>query len=698
MKLDLLDELFQLFEAEVINAPPPQEKEVAPGTRKKPPTMKAIDNLIKSVQSDGRVQKKPPLRDNKPTIDNPETKIANKGQKEHPVIQQRDLVDKERESGVPTVQAHQSVFGDINTGDVESKAGFAATLARVETDKSNQEVYPEKGSESVFGKEFADNQNRNDVSPEDLRTPEDQELPDNLQPDSEGEFDSQDDEYERETEDLDNEYGDLDSQFGEHENKYKEGLAKLTAQKRRNAEARFGHLRDVFSSIENKATKKTMVDAIGLAHAYTGRINSGAGKNALGIADRDTLMANRDRLIAGYGDGDPAKVKKFVESTRLIDVDDKQAEAFFDMLPAKIQMNFKVAGKIGPDYKGHYLGKNPDGTEKRGTLGGKDRGILVAKLLLQQGLKDAYTGLPLDLNKVDLEHVVGFKNDDRGKPTQEDWNKRENIDNFVLTSSNVNQLKSDKNMEAFLSTEVDKLKDFSEEDFQSRDALLNRGNTINTSAGILAQLFMRDGKIDKKEKRISKLLHESVSSENFDAYTNMDRQLAKEINSKINKFGKEKGVKLQNVKNRLGYEMMKKLKLSAYLSKPPTLDSNGNVVSQGRGNQAKFDDKLYTAVISSLLEKQTDEERDALLDVWEGARKSAHEAQGKSGKTGDGKKALISHLIQNGFISQRFLENKEFARYLKEEFDYDDAWVILTEGEEMDYNDDVDYLRTYGRA
>ena len=38
---------------------------------------------------------------------------------------------------------------------------------------------------------------------------------------------------------------------------------------------------------------------------YEGRVNSVLGKNNLGMLDVQNLVANRDRLMEGYGDGSP---------------------------------------------------------------------------------------------------------------------------------------------------------------------------------------------------------------------------------------------------------------------------------------------------------------------------------------------------------------------------------------------------------
>jgi len=443
-------------------------------------------------------------------------------------------------------------------------------------------------------------------------------------------------------------------------------LGELTDRQKKNVDKKFGKVRKSLSKMTDQASRANMKQALALASTYTGRVNSGAGKNALGIVDYQVLKSNTPRLVAGYGSGTPEEVKKFVESTRVYNVSDEEVDAFYEMLPQKLKNGFNKAGTIAPSYRGHYLGQDENGEAIRGTLSAStsQRGKIVARLLLQQGLRDAYTGLPLDLNQVDLEHVVGFNNNDYGKATQNEFNERENINNFVLTASNVNQLKADKNMQDFITTEVDKLDSFTEQDFDARDDLTNRSNDINTAGATLSALFLNEGQ--KPGGDLAKMISPQASFENFDSYAEKDRGLTKDINSQINKFAKGKGINLANVKNRMGYETMKKLGLGSYIPKAPTLDDQGRVVKEGRGNQSKFDDKIYVAFLSSVIAKD-DAGRTAGREAWDGARQAAVEAMNASGNNGDGKRALISSLMESGYIDQRFLESKDFRRILKEE-------------------------------
>jgi len=468
-------------------------------------------------------------------------------------------------------------------------------------------------------------------------------------------FKTIDDVIQKNAEDNDDEGEEFISQVDRITQEAMSKLGEMTTRQNANADKKFKVLRDTLGKIEDVNKQKAFINALTRAFSYTGRVNSGAGKNALGKVDYELLEANRQRLKEGYGDGSPESIKEFVDSTRPIEVSDEEVEVFFDALPTKLQKNFMGAGKISDSYTGHSLGIDKDGNQMRGKLSGKTngvsngrlRGLMVAKLFLQQGGKDGYTGADLDLNATDLEHVRGFNNKDDGAPTQEMKDQRENVDNFILTASNLNQTKVDKNMDEWYNTEVERLKDFSDEDYLKRDALTEQSNIVNDKARLVNSLFF-DG--DK--------LSDNATSELFDLYSNNDRQMAKTINSNINKFGKEKGVKLPNVKSRMGYEMIKKLDLGGYMKK-----------KSGRGNQGKLDDKIYSAFVSTLMDGD-EEERERLSQVWREARELGSQAAFDQQNDGVAKSTLIDYLKKNGGFADRFLQSKEFKRILSESLLY----------------------------
>lgn len=124
------------------------------------------------------VMEKPPLQDEpSPTVEAPQD-----ADYEHPVSQERRKVDVARASGMEPEQAHETVYGEVDTGDASSKAQLAATLARVQNDGGKKGIKIEKDKEfkSLLARD--DELEQNDaVTPDDMRTPQQKEVPNALQ-------------------------------------------------------------------------------------------------------------------------------------------------------------------------------------------------------------------------------------------------------------------------------------------------------------------------------------------------------------------------------------------------------------------------------------------------------------------------------------------------------------------------------------
>ena len=121
---------------------------------------------------------KPELRDEPPaTIGTPEDEDF-----EHPVTQERRKVDLARASGMEADAAHESIFGEVDTGDSNAKAQLASTLARVQNDGGRKGVTVEKDAEfpSILAR-YDEIEKKNAVTPDDLRTPINKEVPNSLQ-------------------------------------------------------------------------------------------------------------------------------------------------------------------------------------------------------------------------------------------------------------------------------------------------------------------------------------------------------------------------------------------------------------------------------------------------------------------------------------------------------------------------------------
>jgi len=116
------------------------------------------------------VQKKPPLQDQSMPVETPLTPPE-----DHPVTQQKKEVDSYRKQGMNPVQSHQQVYGEVDTGDVESKAQLATTLGRVQNEKDKRGVRPDKNGESLLSQE-TNKEEEEGVTDMKLQTPKSQEL------------------------------------------------------------------------------------------------------------------------------------------------------------------------------------------------------------------------------------------------------------------------------------------------------------------------------------------------------------------------------------------------------------------------------------------------------------------------------------------------------------------------------------------
>ena len=116
----------------------------------------------------------PPLQDAEtPTVGTPQ-----RGDYQHPVIQQRDEVDGHREGGAEPQDAHELVYGAVDTADVDSKAKLAATLGRVQDGKDSKGITLDKDAEfkSLMARDAEKDMDQ--VTTDDLKTPMNQEVPD----------------------------------------------------------------------------------------------------------------------------------------------------------------------------------------------------------------------------------------------------------------------------------------------------------------------------------------------------------------------------------------------------------------------------------------------------------------------------------------------------------------------------------------
>lgn len=457
-------------------------------------------------------------------------------------------------------------------------------------------------------------------------------------------------EMDQELDDLDDDEA-FESEYEKFQQDVENTMKELNERQRKMMDKKFGKFQESLKTIPSATDKKSFLASMAHAKTFEGRVNSGAGKNNLGYADVQNLMANRDRLLEGYGDGSPEQIKKFVESVRSIKVSDDFVDTSFDLLPEDFKKSLKGKGQVTNDkyvsddkaHKDiHYLGKNPDGTIKRGMASTNDRAKLMWRIYLEQGGRDAYTGLPLDIQSMDLEHVRGFNNKDGGKPGKTEWEQRENDDNMTLINSNINQTKVDLSMKDFFEQRVDPDKDKSEEDFGGIEKIFDKQNEIMSVGEELSKTLLGEG-----GKGLGNEVTRELLLEHFGADDTRYSDLREEF-KKVATDPKDKK-KAAGMKSKMGKSLLKATGLSRGITDP-----------SGRRTVA-LQENVYRGFLQSMAgAKPADRQR--YMDGWAEAIKSGNEERTP--------KAVNRKLLELGLIDQDILDNKKTGRVFREDLQY----------------------------
>ena len=126
-------------------------------------------------EAEMNVVPKPQMQDAMPTSN----VGPNSGNYEHPITQRRNQMDELLGTGMDPIQAHQNVYGDVDTGDTESKKALASSLGRIADDGSTATVKIDKSNvPSILAKDARYDKALDQVTPNDLRTPMNQQVPD----------------------------------------------------------------------------------------------------------------------------------------------------------------------------------------------------------------------------------------------------------------------------------------------------------------------------------------------------------------------------------------------------------------------------------------------------------------------------------------------------------------------------------------
>ena len=443
----------------------------------------------------------------------------------------------------------------------------------------------------------------------------------------------------------------FETEYERFQQEAEETMRGLADRQRKMMEKKFGKFTESLNNIPSATDKKSFLASMAHAKTFEGRVNAGAGKNNLGYADVQNLEANRDRLIKGYGDGSPEQIKKFVDSVRSIEVSDDFVDTSYDVLPETFKKSLKGKGQVTNDkyvsddkaHKDmHYLGKDKDGNIKRGMASTNDRAKLMWRIYLEQGGRDAYTGLPLDIQSMDLEHVRGFNNKDGGKPGKEEWEQRENNDNMTLINSNINQTKVDLSMKDFFEQRVDPDKDKSEEDFGGIEKLFDKQNEIMSVGEELSKTLLGEGGKGLGNEVTREVLREHFSGDDT-RYNDLREEFRKVATDEKDKK------KANGMKSKMGKTLLKATGLSRGITDP-----------SGRRTVA-LQENVYRGFLESMAgAKPADRQR--YMDGWAESIKAGNEERTP--------KAVNRKLIELGLIDQEILGDKKAGRVFREELEY----------------------------
>jgi len=427
-----------------------------------------------------------------------------------------------------------------------------------------------------------------------------------------------------------------------------------------------------------KDTQNTASAIFAKGQIYEGRENSGIGKNRLGYLDVKTLNSNKDYLIKSYGDGSPETIKKFVRGSRKIKVTEEYVESSFNLLPESLQSAFNGKGKTGDSGKNkHFLGYvKADGTTtsdqsdlsikkdkkgnlevKRGNPGNRDRGKFVWRCILEQGGQDPYSGLPLDLSAIDLEHVRAFDNRDGGNPTTDDYLHREHDNNIVICATNLNQKKSNLSMKKFYEMHVDSQVGKSQAAFKKESETYETINEVASQTDQKAALAVKDGKLRNgyDYKNLKQLFDNDDK-----VYTN-----AKDEFKKVAETAEDKKA-IAGLNSEIGRAVLMDMGLS-----------RGLIDKSGRRTIKLSSDNLYRGFMLSMADNIN--KQDKFKAGWEAARKIGN--SDKYRLKGKGQQGMIKYLIDNKFISDKVLNDpklgKVFRNALNEVYDYNNNVYIL---------------------
>jgi hypothetical protein len=393
--------------------------------------------------------------------------------------------------------------------------------------------------------------------------------------------------------------------------------------------------------------KNSFVSLVANAHKFTGRNNSGAGLNSLGKFDVQQLALGKKRMFENYDFDDKESVEKYVRSVRNNEVDNEFVDSTFEILPKKLKQTWGKKGMAGKGELGrnHFLGYDEDGNEMRGQ-GGVDRAKYVWRMYLEQGGVDAYTGLPLNIDNIDLEHIRPAS---KAEGDLEEFKTREHEKNWVLVNANVNQAKSDLSMKEFFDKQVDPLDAKGDDYWNTRSEIFDYRNSIPSKESELMGSFVdKDGNIV-----------EGMTGEIF-----MDMMDNHEAGLKKTK--KELGIGAASSGDKEIKDAWKSIETQSKLAKelittlglPRGYNKQKNVEGSKPRSNSMGSDNYYRGVFLSIIGKSP-EKQEKIKNTYRDAIRHAEDS-------GGGDAAFASYMVENGGVDmERINKYKALSKMFK---------------------------------
>jgi hypothetical protein len=408
----------------------------------------------------------------------------------------------------------------------------------------------------------------------------------------------------------------------------------------------FKPFEDLVSKMDEQK-KNSFVPLVANAHKFTGRSNSGAGLNSLGKFDVEQLALGKKRMFDNYDFDDKQSVEKFVRSVRDNEVDDEFVDSTFEILPKKLKQTWGKKGMAGKGELGrnHFLGYDEDGNEMRGQ-GGVDRAKYVWRMYLEQGGVDAYTGLPLNIDNIDLEHIRPAS---KAEGDLEEFKTREHEKNWVLVNANVNQAKSDLSMQEFFEKQVDPLAAKDDSYWDTRSEIFDYRNSIpSKEAELMGSFVDKDGNIV-----------DGMSGDLF-------MEMMENHEAGLKKTKKELGVGADASGDKEIKDAWKSIETQSKLAKelitalglPRGYNKQKNVEGSKPRSNSMGSDNYYRGVFLSMVGKSP-EEQNRIKSTYRDAIRHAEDS-------GGGDAAFASYMVENGGVDmERIGKYKALSKMFK---------------------------------